>query len=117
MPSYVKDTIDFINKINNQNIPKESIFVALDVKSLYTSIPNPEGIAAVKKSPRTLPTQNSSNKGYSYFFSTYFDLQQLHIPFKVLLTKKGCAMGTICAPTLCKYLYGLLRRETHLPIN
>ena len=47
--SYVKDTKDFINKINNHNIPEGSIFVRLDVKSLYTSIPNPEGIAAVKK--------------------------------------------------------------------
>ena len=49
IPSYFKDNNDFINKINNHNIPKESIFVTLDVKSLYTSIPNPEGIAAVKK--------------------------------------------------------------------
>ena len=49
IPSYVKDTVDFINNINNHNIPKESIFVTLDVKSLYTSIPKPEEIATVKK--------------------------------------------------------------------
>ena len=42
IPSYVKDTNDFINKINNHNISKNSIFVTLDVKSLYTSIPNLE---------------------------------------------------------------------------
>ena len=34
IPSYVKDTYDIINKINNHNIPKESIFVALDVNLL-----------------------------------------------------------------------------------
>ena len=68
IPSDVKDTSDFINKINNHNIPKESIFVTLDVKSLYTSIPNPEGIAVVKKTHER-HTQNSSNKGHNYFLA------------------------------------------------
>ena len=62
IPSCVQDTNDFINKINNHNIPKESIFVTLDVKSLYTNRPNPEGIAAVKKAHeryqhKTVPTK------------------------------------------------------------
>ena len=100
IPSHVKDTNDFINKINNHNIPKESIlFVALDGKSLYTSIPNPEGIAAVK-SPRTLSSQNSSNKSHNYFLSTYFDLKQLHIQFKVLLTNKRVFNRYYLCPTL-----------------
>ena len=55
--SYVKDTNDFINKINNHNIPTESIFVTLDVKSLCISIPNPEGIAAVKKFTNAINTK------------------------------------------------------------
>ena len=42
-------TNDHLHIYNNHNITKESIFVTLDVKSLYTSIRNPEGIAAVKK--------------------------------------------------------------------
>ena len=51
-----------MNKINNHNIPKESIFVTLDIKSLYTSILNPEGIAAIKKAQKwyqhkTVPTK------------------------------------------------------------
>ena len=49
IPSYAKDTNYFTNKINNHNIPKESIFVRLDGKSLYTSTRNPSEIAAVKK--------------------------------------------------------------------
>ena len=62
IPSYVKVTYDFIKKINSHNIPKESIFVALDVKFLFTSIPNREGIAAVKKAHeryqhKTVPTK------------------------------------------------------------
>ena len=69
--SYVKDTNDFINKINNHNIPKESIYVTLDVKSLYTSIPSPEGIATVKKAQDRYQHKTVPTKGHNYFFSTY----------------------------------------------
>ena len=49
MPSYIKDTSDFINRINETKyINKDLILVTLDFKSLYTNIPNQEGIEAVK---------------------------------------------------------------------
>ena len=40
LPSYVKDTTDFINKIDDLAIPEDSILVTMDVSSLYTNIPN-----------------------------------------------------------------------------
>ena len=46
--SYIKDTNDFINKIDNLAVPLNSFLVKMEVKSLYTSIPNNEGIASVK---------------------------------------------------------------------
>ena len=50
LPSYVKDSTDFINKLENvKDTSKESILVTLDVKALYTNIPNHEGIEAVKE--------------------------------------------------------------------
>ena len=40
-PSYVQDTTDFLRKINQINfVPDNSYLVSLDVKSLYTNIPN-----------------------------------------------------------------------------
>ena len=51
IPSYVKDTQDFLKKLEKvKDIPLESLLVTLDVKSLYTNIPNNEGIKAVKES-------------------------------------------------------------------
>ena len=46
--SYVKDTNDFLNKIDScsGNIDENTILVTMDVKSLYTNIPNDEGIRA-----------------------------------------------------------------------
>ena len=39
LPSYVKDTTDFINKIKDLTVPDNTILVTLDVSSLYTNIP------------------------------------------------------------------------------
>ena len=50
IPSFVKDTNDFINKINAvKSVPKNSYLVTMDVRSLHTNIPNAEGISAVKR--------------------------------------------------------------------
>ena len=49
IPSHIKDTNDFVKKINKLNVPQDSILVTMDVKSLYTSIPSHEDITAVKK--------------------------------------------------------------------
>ena len=51
MLSYIQATSDFLRKINIiETIPDNSYLVFLDVRSLYTSIPNSEGIKAVKTS-------------------------------------------------------------------
>ena len=47
IPSYIKDTNDFITKIDNFAVPPNSSLVTIDVKSLYTSNPNNEGIAMI----------------------------------------------------------------------
>ena len=50
LPSYVKDTTDFIKKIEALPVEpdQDHILVTMDVCSLYTNIPNDEGIEAVK---------------------------------------------------------------------
>ena len=51
IPSNVKDTQDFLKKLKKiKDIPQAGLLVALDVKPLYTNIPNNEGIKAVKES-------------------------------------------------------------------
>ena len=50
LPSYIKNTADFINKINDgENITGEIFLVTLDVKFLHTNNPNYKGIEAQKK--------------------------------------------------------------------
>ena len=46
-PSYIKDTTDFINFIDKTKIGQDTILVSMDVTSLYTNIPQEEGINTV----------------------------------------------------------------------
>ena len=45
--SYLKDTTDFINFIEKTIVPERIILVSMDVTSLYTNIPQEEGITTV----------------------------------------------------------------------
>ena len=61
--SHIKDTTDFINKIEKiLNLPKEAILVTMDVKSLFTNIPHAEGINAVAKALEKLKDITISNQ-------------------------------------------------------
>ena len=50
LKSYTKYSTDAINKLSkiNNEVNEEDILVTLDVRSLYTNIPNVEGIQAVR---------------------------------------------------------------------
>jgi len=45
--SYLKDTTDFINFIERTSVNEQTFLVSMDVTSLYTNIPQEEGIKAV----------------------------------------------------------------------
>ena len=50
---YIKDTTDFVSFIENKKIGQDTILVAMDVSSLYTNIPQEEGIKIVSKAYET----------------------------------------------------------------
>jgi len=47
--SYMKDSKDFINFIENTKLPKNTILASMDVTSLYTNTPQEEGITTAWK--------------------------------------------------------------------
>jgi len=51
--SYLKDTEDFINFVEKTKVPHNAIMVSLDVTSLYTNIPQEEGMETVCKAYET----------------------------------------------------------------
>ena len=44
LPSYIKDTTEFINQIEQLKLPINCKLASIDVSSLYTNIPHEEGI-------------------------------------------------------------------------
>ena len=100
IPSYIKDTNDFINKSNNFPVPPNSLLVPMDVKSLYTSIPNNEGIVSVKKKYDHCPKKSIPTKIITIFLALILTPNNTFIfNSKFYLQTKSCAMGTICAPS------------------
>ena len=51
--SYLKDTTDFLHFIEKTRVAKDTILVSMDVTSLYTNIPQEEGIAIVCRAYET----------------------------------------------------------------
>ena len=49
LSSHIKDTTDYLKKMENLTIPKNTTLVTMDVTSLYMNIPYADGIAACRK--------------------------------------------------------------------
>ena len=97
--SYVKDTNHFLRLIDDYQLEEGDIIGTLDVKSLYTNIPNIEGLQAMKnvlsfnreEDPLPWVTQRLAaivlNNNIFKFKDKYY------------LQKSGTAMGTRMAPS------------------
>ena len=104
--SYVKDTTDFINKIESQPpVPTQSFLVSMDVKSLYTNIPHQEGIEAVKASLDETPS-SAPTAVILTFIKLILTLNNFIFNDHHYLQTKGCAMGTKCAPCYANLFMG-----------
>ena len=84
----------------------------MDVRSLYTNIPNDEGIQAVREqlnaSSSRLPTRIITT-----FLTLILTLNNFIFNGINYLQTKGCAMGTKCAPTYANIFMGKFE-ETHI---
>lgn len=115
IPSFIKDTFDLLSKLP-RSYNNNTVFISLDVKSLYTSIPHQLGYDSIQ-----------------YFVSThsYSGNQQFPIPFfldavKIVLENnifkyktryfkqiRGTAMGTIMAPAYANIVMGYLEKTLY----
>ena len=101
IPSYIRDTTDFLQKILTlPPLPKNAKLITIDVKSLYTNIPQDEGIQTVLDMLDKHPDPNRPHNNilkqmmtyilkYNYFQFNNDNYLQIH----------GTAMGTKFAPS------------------
>ena len=97
--SYVKDTNDFLRKIEecSSDIDEKAILVTMDVKSLYTNIPNDEGIRAT----RTFLSRAGKSlliPAIVKFLWLILTLNNFIFNGINYLQINGASMGTKCAP-------------------
>ena len=123
IPSYIKDTNNFIKKTKDLKVTKDAILVSLDVKALYTSIPNSKGIAAVKRAYDKYQQKTVATKVLTTFLALILTLNNFIFNCILYLQIKACAMGTICAPAYAnifmayfeeKFIYPLIDAKTLL---
>ena len=108
LKSYGKDTTDFVKKIEAiDHVSDDSDLVSLDVRSLYTNLPHKERIEAVKQ------TLTKSKPGIR--IKVVLNILKLILTLNNFVFngindfhKKGCAMGTKCAPSYANIFYGLI---------
>ena len=99
--SHIKDTTDFINKIEQiQELPENTILVTMDVRSLFTQIPHNEGISAVARALERLKESKVSNRVIIKFLSLTLYLNNFEFNDKHYVQKKGSSMGS---KSSCKY--------------
>ena len=115
--SYIKDTTDFLNKISHlKNIPKDSILVTMDVKSLYTNIPHNEGINAVAQSLEGNDQSTCSTRMILKFLSLILNLNNFTFNDENYLQIKGCAMGSKCSSSYADIFMGKFEKEKIYPL-
>ena len=114
LKSFVKDSTDFIRKINSmEKIPDNSILVTMDVRSLYTNISNREGIEAAET---TLKRKNIGTMVTSTFLRLVLTLSNFVFNSQTYLQIKGCAMGTKCASSYANIFMGMLEERYIYPL-
>ena len=109
LPSYVQDSTSFIKKI--ESLPedkRERFLVTMDVRSLYTNIPNEEGIDAVKDflRKRSRPGDNNLSKVLAIFLRLILTLNNFIFHDQNFIQINGCSMGTKCAPPYASLFMG-----------
>ena len=119
IPSYVRDTTDFLQKLDKvKNIPKDCLIVTVDVKSLYTNIPNNEGIKAGREAYDNHPTKTVAAKVIITFLSLILTLNNFVFNSINYLQIVGCAVDTICAPVYANtFMAQFVKQHIYLDIK
>ena len=123
IPSYIKDTTHFLNKLKTiPSLPTNVLLVTLDVKSLYTNIPHEEGITACHTALRTRNIEHPPTEDLVSLISYILKRNNFVFGDKHYLQIHGTAMGTRMAPSYANLFMAdleqtfLQRPITHNPL-
>ena len=114
LPAYLKDTTQFLRELADIHIEQDTWLVTVDVKSLYTKIPNEEGIQACyeawRKQESTDP-QHPPAEVLRQLLEMVLKLNTFEFNDKHYLQKFGTAMGSKLAPAYANTFMGKLEQN------
>ena len=108
LSSYVRDTGHLLWLLNDLKPQNGTIICTLDVTSLYTNIPNDEGISAVRQSfyRHRDPKDNPTNHSICELLKLILTCNNFQFNNKHFLQVGGTAMGTKLAPSFANIFMG-----------
>ena len=100
IPSYLKDTTDFLQKLLSLGpIPQGCNLVTLDVSSLHTNIPHNEGMKACEQALETHRSPTPPTTYLTKMIELILKLDNFSFNEEHYLQVQGTAMGTRMAPS------------------
>ena len=95
LPSYVKDTTDFLNTIQAIHVPSNHTLMTIDVLLLYTNIPHNEGLDTCRE----------------HLLQPILNLNYFEFNGVIFHQVSGTAMGTKMAPNYANIFMGQLEKK------
>ena len=111
LPSYLKDTTDYLNKTPSSGLPDHTLLVTMDVTSLYTNIPHDEGIEAYREVWNQRVSQHPSTESLVQLLEHVLKFNNFMFNGEHYLQISGTAMGTKMAPSYANIFMGKLERR------
>ena len=113
LPSYIKDTTDFINKIRQlPRLSKDSFLVTLDVSSFYSNIPHKDGIEACEYfMSKNGCASRDSVQGISKLIELVLTKNHFQFNDEDYIQRLGTAMGTRMAPSYASLFMGKFEKD------
>ena len=114
LPSYIKDTTDYLKTMENLTIPENTTLVTLDVTSLYTNIPHDDGIAACRKIWEQRTVQEPPTECLVEMLTLVLKNNNFTFDVNNYLRLNETAMGTKMAPSYANIFMGDLEERFFL---
>ena len=106
--TYLKDTSDFIRKIEKIHVPKDALLITLDYESMYTNIVHEEAIEAVRKTLTNHSKHHTVGGLTRPSIESFCKLIELAVKYnnfrfngKDYYQCRGVAMGHRASPAIC----------------
>ncbi|KAL7382914.1 hypothetical protein ABVT39_001599 [Epinephelus coioides] len=117
LPSYTKDSIDFIKTLQAQPTQDNNFMVTMDIESLYTNVPKQEGLRAAKHFLHQQDSDNSNTPSLVCLLElmeTVLTNNYFMFGNDFYLQVSGVSMGSKMSPSFASLFVGLLEQEVIL---